>query len=185
MLGPVLSVVASLLLFLIAAGGVMLLAPMRIEARAVFPEEKFLRTRIRFLWGSTPWVRLPAVSLPRRDGSESRTRRASKKKKAGGRMKSLFSAGPKIIRSLLAAIKFECGEVKLEYGSGDPADTGMLFGYMAPIIYANPAADKFKFSAIPHYDDEVFRFEGVAQILFRPAYLLPAIALIAWKLIRP
>lgn len=184
MLGTVLLTLAVLLLLLLVGAALVLLSPMRVEARAVFPAEKVLHTRIRFLWGVTPWVQLPAMSMPQR-------RKAPQAKKSSGfkidgeRMKSLFSDAPKIFRSLFKAFKFETGRLDLEYGLGDPADTGMLYGYMSPVSYVSPASGAFQFSAQPNFGDQVFHIEGVVNIVFKPAYLLGPIATIGWRLFKP
>lgn len=185
MLGTVLLTVGFLLLALIAVALITLLSPMKVEARAVFPAEKIFHIRVRFLWGVMPWVKLPAFSFPSRRKAVPKTKKSSKLKIDGGRMKKLFSSAPKLFGMLAKAFKFKSGKVDLEYGLGDPADTGMMYGYMAPVSYASPATGAFRFSAKPNFSEQMLCLDGVVWIVFKPAFLVLAIVIVAWKLFKP
>ncbi len=90
-----------------------------------------------------------------------------------GLLRHLF----KLLYELLSVAKIKELQARVRFGLDDPADTGRLYGLLAPafsILYAIPRVD---FSAIPLFDRTGVETDIQARIRVVPIYYIKAVLL--------
>ena len=171
---------------------------LRLSADAGAGARRRVVLEARTLWGLTPPLRVIDSDRPRKNARKTDAtppRPGKRKRKSGdGRwriprprvgMRRLFEAGTQIIGDELARIHLDRLDLDARIGTGDPAETGRLYGYLTPLIYGLPR-ERWRLAVRPDFDRAVF--EGRAEIalhLVPVALLGPVIGLI-WNIyVRP
>ncbi|MDH3262491.1 MAG: DUF2953 domain-containing protein [Paracoccaceae bacterium] len=115
---------------------------------------------------------------PRQRGEKSACRKAGKGLPAGG-----GRAVARLLAELFAQIRFDHLHVEAEYGLGDPADTGQLFGWLTALaqVACRPGVS---LALRPDFGRAVLAGEFDAAVRITPATLLPPALRFAWALRR-
>jgi len=76
-----------------------------------------------------------------------------------------------MFRGEMRRIHFDSLNVDIRFGTGDPAETGQIFGLATPFIYGFPS-DAVSVSLQPDFVQECFRGRIEAALHFIPVALL-------------
>lgn len=70
--------------------------------------------------------------------------------------KLILDSVNKLVRGLIHAIKIDYIKLDLEYGSGDPCDTGCIFGIISAIRPMIPSEHSKYINIVPNFENEIF-----------------------------
>lgn len=166
---------------------VLLVTPVRLHARLRTAPDLSYRIEARALGGWAPGIPLADSARP----GKADTRRPKKKRparKRSGRMAGgarMLSAAPEFMSGLLRAVHFEHLKLDAEFGLGDPADTGQLYGYLAPLQFGLFSGAGKVFSLRPNFERACFVGEMDAAVRFTIAAFLPPAVRFAWRVFGP
>jgi hypothetical protein len=97
----------------------------------------------------------------------------------------MISAAPDLLAGLLRAIHLRYLKVDADIGLSDPADTGQVFGLLAPVIHSRRPADRVQIAVRPDFTAARLSGEAAAGLSVTPATLmLPAIRF-GWRVFGP
>jgi Protein of unknown function (DUF2953) len=89
---------------------------------------------------------------------------------------------PRLFAGLVSAFQIVRLRMNLVFGLGDPADTGKLYGALAPLAYGLGAVPKVEIGLHPDFGDVIFSGEVDARLRVRPVDLIkPALGFL-WRL---
>lgn len=145
----------------------------------------------RWFGGLTPPLNLIDSDRPRK-AKKQKKKRTSKRGDAKKKRRNGFAkiwrgglASPELVMGFLRQIHFDRVVVDADIGLTNPADTGHLYGLLAPFIYAMPASSPISIMVRP--DFEKVRFDGEIDAGGRviPLTLVPSMARFAWRVFGP
>ena len=149
------------------------------------------RARLRVEAGPfRAWV--PGVTLV--DSAAPRKNPGSKEKKArpgggGGpgkaRLRRMLAAAPDLVRGILSKFRVEHLRADAEFGTGDPAETGALWGALTPVLYAVPGGGGAGVSLRPVFDDRIFSGEVDVAVRVVPLSLAGPLLAFGWAVVAP
>jgi len=177
-----------LLVGLLVLVAVILLSPIHIRMTASSDPVQKVRVELRlfsarfprlFAFDSTRHVADDRVaSVPAKP--KSKTKPKKKHRKLPRNLSRLIPEIPSTIKNTLRGIHIDALRVRGEFGLGDPADTGQVFGMLAPLIYI-PQNPKFNVMLAPNFNTACAHGNAEAALHFTPIRLsLPALKL-AWR----
>jgi hypothetical protein len=190
-------ILLALLVLALAAGLVLAATPLHLRLVAEGGAERVcVVLEARTLWGLAPAVRLvdtaragkPARRAPKR---RDQIRRAKARSRGGSdrisasRVMRIAGGMPQLIAGEAARIRLDRLDLDARVGTGDPADTGRMFGYAAPFLYGI-TRDTVSLRLVPDFDRAVF--EGKAELALHliPVALLGPVIQLAWAVfVRP
>lgn len=169
--------------FALAVALLALVLPLRLEARLDTSETPSAMFRVRPFGGLAPWINLPALLAAEKDAGQ------PPPKKRGpitvGKTKRLFRAVPALLQEVVGVLRVDRLWAVVDVGLHDPADTGALFGQLAPMAYGAMPALGGSLVVRPDFDGPRFEAEGGGAICFIPLSLGPPIARFAWRVWGP
>ena len=178
MLAAILWIVAGLLILVVAVGAAALCTPSRITMAFDTDAKPAYALKIALFWGVLPVV-MP--SKRRRKGPRKRKRRGSD---TAGRRR-FWTHGPRMLRNaprllsrLIARVKLETLDLTVRVGLADPADTGVLYGALAPM--AQLLSGRTHVAVRPDFDTMGLSGRGMVSARLVPIALLPPILGFAW-----
>lgn len=190
MLAVALWIVAALVAALVAA--VML--PVRVRLRAHTAPGASLRVDFRPLAGLTPWIRVfdsarrrpPPARSPVRSDSARPKRVKVRRCRRRVSMRRMIRAAPDLGLGLLRVFRIERLRLEGTLGLGDPADTGTIWGIIAPAICAAENALGGRVHLALRPDFERVRLHGSVdgEIQVVLARAIPPVARFGWALLR-
>lgn len=157
---------------------VLLLTPVQLSLRAQSEPRPRLRIGAAPLGGlvspipvydSARGKRPKAETKPRRRREEVRRRRAGEGLPAGA-----AQAFARLLAELFARVSFDHLRIEADYGLGDPADTGQLFGWLAaisPVLGPRPGVSV---DLRPDFERAVLSGALDAAVRVTPAALVPS-----------
>ncbi|MEZ5653999.1 MAG: DUF2953 domain-containing protein [Burkholderiaceae bacterium] len=166
----------------------VLVAPVRLALWVSSQPDYRAGLDLSLLGGIIP--ALPIIDTGRRRAKRKRAagkheaRRPGRRRSGSGlaRVRRVLGAAPGILRSLRGAVRIRQLAIDCRFGLGDPADTGQLFGMIAPLIYGSPWhwPPPASLSVTPDFDRVCL--EGRADVVLdvAPLRLLPPALRIAW-----
>jgi hypothetical protein len=80
---------------------------------------------------------------------------------------------PPLLRSLRRGVRVREVKLRARVGLGDPADTGMLVGFAAPLLGVARAAPRLDLRLEPDFTREVLEGEAQGQLRAFPLLVLP------------
>lgn len=187
------------ILLVLALGAGVALAATPLHLRLV-AEGRAAQVRVvleaRTLWGLTPAVRLLDTARAGKPGQSGhaqsdRTRHPKKRSRvrsdrvSRSRVMRIARGMPRLIAGEAGRIRVDSLDLDARIGTGDPADTGRLFGYAAPLVYGI-ARETVSLRLIPDFDRAVF--EGRAELALHliPIAVLGPVIQLAWAVfVRP
>ncbi|MCP3969492.1 MAG: DUF2953 domain-containing protein [Rhodobacteraceae bacterium] len=186
----ILSVILWLLLALGLAVVAVLVLPVRLRLRAHARQDRRLRLELGLLGGLVPWIMVLDTDRPKKP--EPVARKTAGKSKAGRKRRRGFGrargmravrAVPKLLGGLLRCVRVQRALVDCVFGLDDPAETGQVFGQIAPVIYAMPGREHVALRP----DFTAARLEGEAELALAvvPVTLLGPVVRFAWAVFGP
>ncbi len=87
-----------------------------------------------------------------------------------------------LVTGIIHRTDIEHVKAEVEFGGGDPAETGQIYGLLTPLIFAIHIGDKMHLVARPNFDERCLH--GAADICIRIVPIIVAIPFIhfAWRL---
>ncbi|MDG4648074.1 DUF2953 domain-containing protein [Roseibacterium sp. SDUM158017] len=159
---------------------VTLLAPWHVRAQGR-TSPPHLRIEVRPLAGHAP-----AIPIPVPLGRQGRTPRprATRRPREDVRARRLRPAGLRALAfGILRAIRLRHLEVRGRIGLDDPADTGVLWGRLAPFAFAL-SGPRRRIDVAPDFSEACLDVEAVAELVVRPLGLLRAGMAFGWANVR-
>ncbi|MDJ0626805.1 MAG: DUF2953 domain-containing protein [Rhodobacter sp.] len=192
----VLSVLLWLLLTLVVVLVALVALPVRLRLTARSEPVAFVKVELRLLGRALPWLVLVDSSQPGRMRTKPASKakpkaRKTKRKRAGGAsretMGRMLRAGPDLVFGLLRQIRIERFLLTVRFGLDDPAETGQLFGMLAPIAQAPQwmLGPPVSVSLTPVFDRPCAAGEADIVLSLRPVRLVPPAARFAWRAFGP
>ena len=174
---------------------ILLATPLHLRLEAEAGDAARLVVDARTLWGLSPRLRLvdtdrPREATPRHREKAKKTGRDKRDKgwsMPGGRaaMWRLAEGVPGLLRGELARIHLDRVDVEARFGTGDPADTGRLYGLLTPLVYAvpHPAA---ALRLTPDFTRRCLEGHGEAALHLTPVALTCPVIRLVWNVyVRP
>ena len=181
MLAALAWLLAVILVLAIALVLAVVCTPVRLSADVDTARTPALRGKVALFGGLVP-IPISTSSRPSKPPEEDTPKRKSgKKKKSKVSIRRMLKAGPRLVAQLLSRIRFEQLSADLVYGFRDPADTGMLFGLLAPVTYGASAVRNSDIHLSPDFDGAVLEGTGSAALRVTPITLVPPLMGFAWS----
>lgn len=176
-------VVGVLIAALLAVLG-LLSAPARIsivfdtQARPVF------RVRVALAGGLLP-VFSTADKQEERSTRRPRLNRARNPRTAKGWRDPAYAAGmlremPRLVSRVFRCVRLESVEAKVSFGLPDPADTGIVYGALIPIVNAIGGSSRSHVVLHPDFGNQAFDGRGRLGLRFVPVALFVPMLGFAW-----
>lgn len=142
------------------------------------------RVELRLLAGNAPAIPIP-LGRSRKPGGRKRKhgRKEAPRKGTSRRGRPLPAGILDLVFGILAAIRFRRFRVAGRIGLDDPADTGMLWGHLAPFVYGLSAPGR-EIEVSPDFSGPCFDLEARGDIAILPIRLLRAGAAFGWANLR-
>lgn len=184
--------ILTLLLWLVVALLVLLLAlvmtPIKVQIR--------LKTapKLRFIVIARPFGGLtPALTMTdsgqKAKPKDKADKKRRKKRKRGGRFAvngpALITALPDLVSGLLQCFRIESLSLDGEFGLGDPADTGHLYGSLTPFIFGTAGMRNTYITLRPNFERRCLSGVAETRLSITPATLVPPILGFAWRVFGP
>lgn len=190
---------AVILWFLLALGLALLLAlalPVRLRLHARSQPVRRLRLELGLLAGMGPSIAMVDTSRrakPPKAAKKPEPVRRRKRKKArtvgigAGRGLRMARAAPGLLGGVLRQVRVERFIVDCVFGLGDPAETGQVFGLLAPFQYGSQwawgRATRVVFT--PDFDRRCLEGEADVALAVTPLRLLSPALRFAWAVFGP
>ncbi len=171
--------------------------PLRLRLAGSTSPAPRLRVELGLFGGLVPRLtaydsaRGVAKAKARRGGAAETTPAAARERKRRrgvppwlrGRWPALLRGVPRLLADLLACLRIEHLHVDGEFGLDDPADTGRVWGMLAPLLYAVPPLAGVA-TVRPRFDGATLSGDAEATLRLVPAALLPPALRFAWTVAR-
>ncbi len=109
-------------------------------------------------------------------------RKARKPKKKGRALRgNVLAEAVRLLRNVLGAFHFEALHLQVEFGLGDPAETGQLFGQLCPVIYGSGADVRL----VPNFDKICLHGRALARVRVRPIAVVWPFVGFGWRVFGP
>ena len=184
--------VLAILLWLLAAVLALLLAalasPTRIECRASAGEGFRYRVALR------PFGRLgPRLAMvdSEKPSKERKTRKPKTRKKAKTGKSSrrdprrILAASVRLISDVFARLSIEEAAIDLRFGTGDPAETGEIYGQLTPLVYGTWGSRSVRMNVEPVFDRAIFDGRAALDVTMTPMRLIPPLVRFGWTAFGP
>lgn len=187
-MGSVWSILFYSLAGLLAICVTALVLYVEIAIRASACPTRRLTVALRFFNGAAPPLTMfgeHSTTARRRESSA----KAGVARRPSYRRTALFrravSAAPKLVADVLRVVIVEEAVADFEVGLEDPADTGMLLGWLNAARYAAASRSAVRLDIRPVFDGAHFQGSLFAALRLRPIALLPPMARFAWRILGP
>lgn len=120
-------------------------------------------------------------TTPRQKGKRRRNRRRPGRARAGAALRH----APALLAGLFRAFRVTRLEATGSFGLDDPADTGRVFGLLAPLRYGLPPREGVRIDLQPDFASPGLDARVMAEISVSPAALLVPVARYLWRVFRP
>lgn len=165
----------------------LIVTPVRLRAHLRAAPHLSYRIEARVLGGLTPGIPIADSTRTRKVGASRQKKKPHGRKprrRVGGGTRML-SAAPDLLSGLLRAIHFDHLKIDAEFGLGDPADTGQLYGLLAPLQFGAPSGAGRFVSLRPNFERACFAGEVEAALHFTLAAFVPPALSFVWHALRP
>jgi hypothetical protein len=198
------SAVVNLLLWvsvvLVVALAALLLMPVRVSAAVQTAPQLTYQVDVRLLGHWTPRIPLLDSARPRKPDGKAREKRAPHRvaqpvsgKKTAVRKRRLsrecgarmVPALPRLLAEVARSVQWESFHLDAEFGLGDPADTGQMYGCITPLQYGVPWPPSVSIALRPNFERVCLGGELQATLRLRLAALLAPAARFAWRAFGP
>ncbi|NNF73405.1 MAG: DUF2953 domain-containing protein, partial [Rhodobacteraceae bacterium] len=97
----------------------------------------------------------------------------------------VFRAALRLLPELFGSLRLDTLKLDLRFGSGDPAETGEVYGMLKAIEYGLAGASRVEVLIEPVFDRAVFAGRAALDVTLTPARLIPPIARFGWRAFGP
>ncbi len=179
-------VIAAVLIALLIA---VLVLPVRFRLQGQAGETIRLRVDLHTLGGLGPAVAV-LDTAKRRNGKPRRERKKKEKAAASSHSARSLSRLPirnifRLIVELLRQFRIVWIRGEGEFGLDDPADTGTLYGILAPIVYTVRHAADIDLDIRPDFEKSCLSGSIDTAVDVIPFRLLPPVARFGWRTFGP
>jgi hypothetical protein len=183
----VLAVLIGALVLVLALLVLVLATPVKLQLAFQARPHRRATVSARLLGGLTPAMGIydSEERKPARPPSERKRRKKTKSVMALSRIRRMVAAGPGLLAGLRRPIHVETMTLDAEFGLGDPAETGQLFGMLTPLIYAMPQSPAVSLAVRPNFNERCLRGAADADIRFIPFRFVPPVLRFAWRAYGP
>jgi hypothetical protein len=108
-------------------------------------------------------------------------KKPGRRKEGGATHGNVVAEAATLLRRVLGAIHFDALRLDVEFGLGDPAETGQLFGQLCPVIYGAGADVRLR----PNFDVACLRGYAMAQFRVIPVAVAWPFASFGWRVFGP
>ena len=180
----VLAVLIGLLATVLAVLVVAMALPLRLELRLVKEDTWSVSGALR------PFGRFgPRIPLSR-DRKKAKTAPKPRRKRAP---RDLFSrksqrvagATVRLLADILHRVRLETARLEMRFGIGDPAETGQVYGLLAPLIYGTASAPRTHVRIEPVFDRAVLSGRAELDMSLIPGTLLAPVIRFGWSAFGP
>ncbi len=162
------------LLGLIGLAAAVLAVPIDVGARFELGTRARLSLQFGWLFGL---VRVRTELGARAADAPKKPKERRKKKRRGRRPSpSLIWRSIGLLGDLLGRIRIQRAELDIAVGTNDPAATGELAGYAAPLVALANALPRTRVSFMPDFTGSAIRGAGKGEIRMVPITLVPPLA---------
>lgn len=174
---------AAVLLLLLAA----LLSPLRIEARATAGDA------LRYSLALRPFGRFgprftvadsEKPSKPKAAKAEKKPKDQTVKTKRGD-PRRILRAAVRLFTEIVAQLRLDRASLELRIGADDPAETGQIYGSLAPFIYGTQGSERLSVNVEPVFDRAIFNGQAALDISLMPVRLILPISRFGWAAFGP
>lgn len=158
--------------------------PVRLQASARSTPHLRVQVRISPLAGIAPYLSIIDSDRPKRKSADkTKTAKPPKRKKGAfsGAGPKLLPNAPRLIAQWLRQIRFHSLTARGGLGLTDPAETGVLFGMLCPLIYGSPPSERISISVTPVFERPCLEGQFEATVSVIPLSLVPAAARFVWS----
>lgn len=183
------TVVLTALLWLLLGAILLLLAaifaPVRIRLRAQFGTAGGYRLALRPFGGLGP--RLVVADSRRKTAKKPKARRKARRGRSRWRPgpRRFARAAFRLIADLAGCLRLNAAALDIRFGTGDPAETGQVFGLLAPLIHGTAGASRVTIAAVPVFDRAVLGGRAALDASVTPARLVPPFVRFVWSAFGP
>jgi uncharacterized RDD family membrane protein YckC len=179
-------IVVTIFLWVLGLAALLLLAvlstPTDIYLRMKANPGVKLRVTARFFGGLTPLVN---ISGPTKKHTKTPAKTSKPKRRMKLRSSAILSAAVRLAQGLLRAVQIRSFKVEGAFGTGDPAETGEIYGALTPLIYGAGALPKLRIEVQPIFDRSHFSGEVTAGLRVTPIALLAPLLIFVWQVFGP
>lgn len=167
----------------------LLCLPIKVSIRYCSGPDMRLRVGVVLFAGATPTI--PAYDSARPlDKPEKPEKPEEEDEKERGRdgppaILRMVRAAPDLGAGMLKPIKVERLTIDGCFGLADPADTGAVYGLLAPFLFAVPKPSNVSLSLRPDFTEPRLSGEADGMFRFTPVAFLPPAARFAWRSFGP
>ena len=122
----------------------------------------------------------PRIVLPTSSGADRQAREVKTRNKH--RSRRIPAGGVRLARDILDRIKIERLDLDMRFGLEDPAETGHLFGLLAPAVYGVSGAERVSLHVEPVFDRAVLAGRSEAVVSVVPMRLVAPVVRFGWRL---
>ncbi|WP_296431909.1 DUF2953 domain-containing protein [Yoonia sp.] len=183
--------VVQLLLWLIAGFlalvTLFMILPVRVAMSLQNDPANRATVLVRPFGGISPQIEVYDSSRKSKSKSKSKAtdaRKSAQREKSAGKMRARDNFVTEVVvlvRRVLCAIHIEVLRVDADFGLGDPADTGQLFGHFCPLIYTSGGHVNLR----PDFGEACLRGNIIAQFRVIPVALIWPFVGFGWRVFGP
>ena len=134
-----------------------------------------LRVQLRLLGGLAPGIPIPLRRSKDRKKPREKDKPSKRRRKRRGPPKGLRD----LVLGILSAFRLQKLRLSGRIGLHDPADTGMVWGLLTPLIYTLGTGPR-RIDIAPEFSGPCFDLEGSGHLVIRPTRLLRTGLAFAW-----
>ena len=179
--------ILAILVFAIAVLGAL---PVVFEFRLSRDPDLRMRVLLSLLGGRSPAMTLADSSRPRKDRSrkdkaKDMPKKARRKRRRGNKPRISIVSARDLFWQLLDCIEIRRLRVQGRFGTGDPAETGQIFGLLCPLIYGlGPTCGRAEIDIEPEFREACLQGHLAGVIAVTPFRLVPPFARFGWRMLR-
>lgn len=91
----------------------------------------------------------------------------------------------RLVSDILRKTRIATARLDVQFGLGDPAETGQVYGFLAPVIHGLHAMKTVSVTARPVFDRACLSGKAELDLSLVPAALLAPAARFGWTMLRP
>lgn len=174
-------VLAAVLAIVLAA----LILPLRLELRVAAEETVRWSAAVRPFGRLGP--RIPLNRAPRRKKRPKtpKTEKPARRSRLRSEPMRVARSAMGFVASVLRAIRIDTLRLDLKFGTGDPGDTGQIYGMLTPLIYGAGAGRHVQIDVEPVFDRAVVLGHAALDASVRPIRILWAALRFGWLAFGP
>lgn len=179
------SVLIAVLLYLILAVAALLAAvlmtPFGIKFEVISDGSMHWKIRVQPFGSIGPKINIPTAGMPKEKPPKPH-QRAWRRRIQNPRR--IAGAGARLVTDLLGTIRFRNASVDVRFGCNDPADTGLVFGMLTPVLYGTSGLQRASLNVVPVFDQAIFVGRVTLDVAIIPIKLLPPVIRFGWQAFR-